>query len=85
MNNVNPNTNLNSSKKIRDIPIPNQIHNSRSNISKTASRKSMNNTVKCANGNFIGKETEDLIVWRGIPYATQPIGNLRWKKALPAR
>ena len=40
--------------------------------------------VKCSNGSFIGKETEDLIVWRGIPYATQPVGKLRWKKPLPA-
>ena len=45
----------------------------------------MNNTVKCSNGSFIGDESEDLIVWRGIPYATQPVGDLRWKKALPLR
>lgn len=44
----------------------------------------MNNIVKCNNGSFVGDETDELIVWRGIPYATQPIGNLRWKKALPA-
>ena len=44
----------------------------------------MKNTVKCNNGSFIGDESEDLIVWRGIPYATQPVGDLRWKKALPA-
>ena len=37
----------------------------------------MNNTVRCNNGSFIGDESEDLIVWRGIPYATQPIGDLR--------
>ena len=42
------------------------------------------NTVKCNNGTFIGDESEDLVVWRGVPYATQPVGNLRWKKALPA-
>lgn len=40
--------------------------------------------VKCNNGTFIGKETGDLIIWKGIPYATQPVGKLRWKKALPA-
>ena len=39
--------------------------------------------VKCNNGTFIGKETGDLIIWKGIPYATQPVGKLRWKKALP--
>lgn len=44
----------------------------------------MNNKVKCSNGNFIGEESDKLIVWRGIPYAEQPVGNLRWKKAIPA-
>ena len=44
----------------------------------------MNRVVKCSNGHFIGDESESLIIWRGIPYATQPVGNLRWKKALPA-
>ena len=41
-------------------------------------------SVKCNNGTFIGKETDELIIWKGIPYATQPVGKLRWKKALPA-
>ena len=40
--------------------------------------------VKCNNGTFVGKKTNELIIWKGIPYATQPVGNLRWKKALPA-
>lgn len=44
----------------------------------------MNNKIKCNNGTFIGKEIDELIVWRGIPYAIQPLGNLRWKKAQPA-
>ena len=43
-----------------------------------------NNAVKCNNGTFIGKESDELIIWKGIPYATQPVGELRWKKALPA-
>ena len=30
--------------------------------------------VKCANGTFVGKKTDGLIVWKGIPYATQPVG-----------
>jgi para-nitrobenzyl esterase len=34
--------------------------------------------VKCNNGTFIGKETDELIIWKGIPYATQPVGKLRW-------
>jgi para-nitrobenzyl esterase len=40
--------------------------------------------VKCNNGTFIGKETDELIIWKGIPYATQPVGKLRWQKALPS-
>ena len=40
--------------------------------------------VKCANGIFVGKKTDELVIWKGIPYATQPVGKLRWKKALPA-
>ncbi|MBO6149483.1 MAG: carboxylesterase family protein [Lachnospiraceae bacterium] len=44
----------------------------------------MDTKVKCNNGTFVGKKTEELIVWKGIPYATQPLGKLRWKKALPA-
>ena len=44
----------------------------------------MENKVKCNNGTFVGMETDELIIWKGIPYATQPVGNLRWKKALPA-
>ena len=42
------------------------------------------NAVKCNNGTFVGKETDELIIWKGIPYATQPVGKLRWQKALPA-
>ena len=40
--------------------------------------------VKCNNGTFVGKETDELIIWKGIPYATQPLGKLHWQKALPA-
>lgn len=43
------------------------------------------NAAKCNNGTFVGDEKEDIVVWRGIPYATQPVGeSLRWKKPLPA-
>ena len=40
--------------------------------------------VKCNNGTFVGQQTDELIIWKGIPYATQPVGKLRWQKALPA-
>ncbi len=44
----------------------------------------MDTKVKCSNGTFVGKKTDELIIWKGIPYATQPLGKLRWQKPLPA-
>lgn len=36
--------------------------------------------VKCINGTFVGKKTDNTIVFRGIPYVgQQPVGNMRWK------
>ena len=37
--------------------------------------------VKCVNGTFVGKRTEnDVIIYKGIPFVgEQPVGNLRWK------
>jgi len=36
--------------------------------------------VKCINGTFVGKKTENITVFRGIPYVgRQPVGELRWK------
>ena len=36
--------------------------------------------VKCINGTFVGKRTENIIAYRGIPYVgQQPVGPLRWK------
>ena len=37
--------------------------------------------VKCVNGTFVGKKTENnVIIYKGIPFVgQQPVGNLRWK------
>ena len=36
--------------------------------------------VKCINGTFVGKKTDGIIAFRGIPYVDkQPVGELRWK------
>ena len=40
--------------------------------------------VRCLNGTFVGKADDDVDVFRGIPYAQQPVGALRWKRPQPA-
>ncbi|MBR1373246.1 carboxylesterase family protein, partial [bacterium] len=35
----------------------------------------------CQNGIFVGTKKDDVIAWKGIPFATQPIGDKRFKKA----
>ena len=41
--------------------------------------------VKCINGIFVGRKTENVVMYRGIPYVgRQPIGELRWKAPVEA-
>lgn len=36
--------------------------------------------VKCINGTFVGKKSENVIAYKGIPFVgQQPVGDLRWK------
>ncbi|MBP5352339.1 MAG: carboxylesterase family protein [Alphaproteobacteria bacterium] len=35
----------------------------------------------CKNGIFVGRKQDDVIAWKGIPFATQPVGDKRFKKA----
>lgn len=35
--------------------------------------------AKCVNGTFVGQREDGVKVWRGIPYAKQPVGNLRFR------
>ncbi len=37
--------------------------------------------AKCVNGTFVGKLTDGVIEWKGIPYASQPIGDKRFCQA----
>ena len=34
---------------------------------------------KCASGKFLGEEEESFYVFRGVPYAEPPVGDLRWR------
>ena len=39
--------------------------------------------VKCINGIFVGKKTENVVTYKGIPFVgKQPVGELRWKAPL---
>ena len=35
----------------------------------------------CSNGIFVGTQKDDVIAWKGIPFATQPVGDKRFKKS----
>mgnify|MGYP002624696875 CR=1 FL=1 len=36
--------------------------------------------VKCINGTFVGKNEDNVLAFKGIPFvARQPMGDLRWK------
>lgn len=36
-------------------------------------------SVKCYNGTFVGSKQDDVLSFKGIPYAQPPVGDLRWK------
>jgi para-nitrobenzyl esterase len=39
--------------------------------------------IKIKNGSLEGKEIDQIVVFKGIPYAKPPVGDLRWKAPLP--
>ncbi len=41
-----------------------------------------NLAATCQNGTFVGRKKDDVISWKGIPFATQPVGNRRFKQAI---
>ena len=43
----------------------------------------LSHSVKCTNGIFVPKIRDTVRIFRGIPFALPPIGENRWKKAIP--
>ena len=41
--------------------------------------------VTCNNGIFVGTQPHGISIYKGIPYAQQPVGDLRWRPAAEAR
>lgn len=35
--------------------------------------------MTCSNGVFVGTREGDVISWKGVPYATQPVNDMRWR------
>ncbi|MCD6624804.1 carboxylesterase family protein, partial [Klebsiella michiganensis] len=40
--------------------------------------------VKTRQGTLSGTAEENMHIWRGIPYAAPPVGDLRWRAPQPA-
>ena len=40
--------------------------------------------ARCTNGTFVGTREDGVLIFRGIPFACPPTGELRWKKPRPA-
>ena len=45
--------------------------------------ESVTPTLSIEGGKVVGVETENSVVYKGIPYAAAPVGDLRWKKPQP--
>ena len=65
---------------VEDKPVVETPENSNENKEITDGNYDKSLAVKCINGTFVGRKTENVIAFKGIPFVgQQPVGNLRWK------
>ena len=53
--------------------------NNKVNLSASYIAEETRGLASCTNGIFQGKVDGNIFTWKGIPYAKQPVGSLRWK------
>ena len=71
---------LSSCSDKNDNPVPTEPETEYPNKKITDGNYDKSLAVKCINGTFVGKKTENVISYKGIPFVgQQPVGNLRWK------
>ena len=63
-----------------DVPVKPETETTNMNKQITDGNYDKALAVKCVNGTFVGKKTDNVITYKGIPFVgQQPVGNLRWK------
>ena len=73
-------TAVTSCTDIADNPVPTEPVSESVNKKITDGNYDKTLAVKCVNGTFVGKKTENIISYKGIPFVgQQPVGKLRWK------
>ncbi|MCR5624371.1 MAG: carboxylesterase family protein [Lachnospiraceae bacterium] len=70
----------NNNKKAKENKVKKSIANMYGTNQEITGNYDSDLAVKCINGTFVGTQEEDVQIFKGIPFAKQPVGELRWKE-----
>jgi para-nitrobenzyl esterase len=73
---------LTSCRDNKDNSVPENSESEQKGVNKKITDDNYDKSlaVKCINGTFVGKKTENVVAYKGVPFVgQQPVGNLRWK------